>query len=426
MLDLLVTEPPEDADYRRGHKHPFLAAELIGCEAPQVLQAILDDPELISLCFSLLSAPSLNLTLAGYFSKLFHILTSKYFPRMLEVLCAEEHTLLSRLLAQVGARSIADCVLKVLTYEEGEVYVAERREIVERLVVQVGAGGEQGGSAVSILSECLQKSGELRAWKDIFAAVFSPSTLMSLLQNLSKDSLSSVRHSLTLLTLILSHPLCSELLCDALPQLAETLEGSIPVLEGLMEQGSIGETTVGSLPTVGEIRLTCVELLWGIYRADIKELEGVVGRSKLPRMATGLFFEHSWNSFLHQTYLQLVQSVLNCSEIQLKGLFLRSSGLAPRLIEWRTETTLNSGKSLRSGNMGHAIRIGQALSRALEASPDLRTAADIGPAWDSFVADVLNPILELENRSYGGSKPTDTIEDDSDDHIDIKEEANST
>lgn len=342
---------------------------------------------------------------------------------MLEVLCAEEHTLLSRLLAQVGARSIADCVLRLLAYEEGEAYVTERREIVDRLVAQVGEGGEQGGSAVFILSECLQKSGELRAWRDIFSAVFSPPTLMSLLQNLTKDSLSSVRHSLSLLTLLLSHPLCSELLGEALPQLAEMIEGSMHVLEGLMTKGDVGETTVGSLQTVGEVRLICVELLWGVYRGDIKELEGVVGRSKLPQMATELFFEHAWNSFLHQTYLQLIQSVLNSSDTEQKGLFLRNSGIIPRLLEWKTETTLDTGKSLRSGYMGHAIRIGQALARALEASPDLHTSADISSSWDSFVADVLNPILELENRSYGGSKPTDTLEDDSDDHMDIKEEA---
>jgi hypothetical protein len=422
LLGLLVVEPPEDADYRRGHKHPFLAAELIGCEAPQVLQSILEDPSLLSLCFSLLSSASLNLTLAGYFSKLFHILTSKHFPRILEALCAEEHIVLSRLLTHIGAKSVADCVLRVLTYEEGEAYVAERREIVERLVDLAGEGGNQGINAVSILSDCMQKSGELRAWKDIFSGLLSPITLVKLLQNLSKEASSAVRCSLTLLTILLSHPLFSELIGEGLPQLQETLEASIPTLESLMEKGDVVETSVGSMRSVGETRLLCVEMIWGVYRADLKGLEGVIGRSRLPALTTGLFFEYVWNSFLHQTYLQLIHSVLICSETEFKGQFLRNSGIIALLLEWKTEITLETGKTLRSGYMGHAIRIGQALARAFEASPDLRTAAELSPSWDSFVSDVLNPILELETRSYGGSKPTDTLEDDSDEHMDIKEE----
>lgn len=414
LLSLLVTEPPLDADHRRGHKHPFLAAELIGCEAPQLLQSLFEDPSLLSLFFSLLSSPSLNLTLAGYFSKLFHILTSRNSPRLLHILCDQENTYLNQLVQQVKAKSIADCVLRVLVYDDGEEYVQERREIVERLVEITAESSEQAVNSVAILSDCLQKSSEMRSWKAVFAPLFSTSTLMRLLESLSNPSPSA----LTLFTLVLGHPCFMELVGEGILQLEEMLEGSIHLFEAILEGKTTQDTAISSPNTVGEVRLKCLELLFTIFKADIQALEGVIARSRLPELATMMFFDYPWSSFLHQTYFQLIQSVVNCADSSVKGLFLRRSDIINRLLEWKTEAKLESGKSFRAGYMGHAIRLAQLLTKAFEASPDLQPTA----TWSLFLSETLNPLLELENRPYGGSKPTDTLEDDSDEQNDIKEE----
>lgn len=415
LLSLTVTEPPEDADHRRGHKHPFLAAELMGCEAPQLLQSIFEDPDLLALLFSLLSSPSLNLTLAGYFSKLFHSLASRNLPHLLALLCAQDHAYLEKLVHQVKARSVADCVLRVLLFDDAEEYVLERQGVVERLVGMVCEGGDQAVSAVSILGECLQKNTEMKNWKAVFSVLFSPVTLMRLIECFSSASASA----LCLFTLLLSHPLFLELVGEGLLQLEEMLEGSIHLLESLLEKE---EFALG----VGEARLKCVEMLIPVYKADLQALEGVVGRSRLPDLCTQLFFHYSQNSFLHQSYLQLLQSVLNCSDISQKRLFLQNSGLISRLLEWKTEEKLESGKVIRAGYVGHAIRLAQMVNKALEACAELQTSVESLSEWTSFVANTLNPILELESRPYGGSKPTDTLEDDSDEPNDIKEEVSPT
>ena len=418
LLSLLVTEPPADADHRRGHKHPFLAAELMGCEAPQLLQSIFEDPDLLALLFSLLSSPSLNLTLAGYFSKLFHILASRNCPRLLTILCAQDHIYLDQLVQQVRARSIADCVLRVLLYDDAEEYVQERQGLVERLVGMVCEGGDQAVHAVSILSECLQRNTEMKSWKVVFSLLFCPSTFMRLFECFAGPSASAF----SLLALLLGHPFFLELVGEGLLQLEEMLEGSVHLLESLLDLENTQEPSTG----VGEARLKCVEMLLAIYRADIQALEGVVGRSKLPDLCTQLFFHYPWNSFLHQTYLQLLQSVLNCPNVSQKSIFMQSSGLVSRLLEWKTEAKLESGRVVRAGYMGHAIRLAQLVNKALEASVDLQISAEMQLEWTSFVANTLSTVLELEGRPYGGSKPTDTLEDDSDEPNDIKEEVKST
>lgn len=415
LLSLLVTEPPLDADHRRGHKHPFLAAELIGCEAPQLLQSLFEDPSLLSLFFSLLSSPSLNLTLAGYFSKLFHILTSRNSPRLLHTLCNPDSPYLPQLIQQINAKSIADCVLRVLVYDDGEEFVQERRGIVEKLVEITAESSEKAVNSVGILSDCLQKSSEMKGWKAVFAPLFSIYTVNRLLEGLLSPSSSA----LSLLTLVLGHSCFTELVGEGILQLKERLEGSIPLLEAILEGKNTSETAIPSGNTVGEVRLKCLELLFTIFKADIQAFEGVIAQSRLPELATYMFFAYPWSSFLHQTYFQLIQSVLYCTDLDIKGVFLRKSDIVTRLLEWKTEVKLESGKSLRAGYMGHAIRIGQLLAKAFEASPDLQPTAT---TWSIFLSDTLNPLLELESRPYGGSKPTDTLEDDSDEQNDIKEE----
>lgn len=422
LIALLVTEPPPEADYRRGHKHPFLAAELIGCEAPQVLQTILVDPSLLSQCFSLLSTSPLNLTLAGYFSKLFHILSARNFPRLLEFLYTPEHLYLSQLVESVGSRSIADCVLRILTYDESDCYISERQAIVQQLVTFLGRGNDQSLNALNILTECLAKSSEMHTWKSLFGGLFASSTFMQLLQNLNSCPQTGISCSLALLTQLFTHPLFTELLGTEQVQLEEMVQGSVPVLEGLFAREETAETTVGTIPSLGDTRLKAVELLSALYKTDIRPLHSTFSQSKLPHFATTLFFTYSWNSFLHQTYLHLIQTVLSLTDLQEKTAFLRNSSLVPRLIEWKTEITLESGKQMRCGYLGHAIRLGQMLLKALESSAELREALEIGQPWDDFVSETLNPILERENKPYGGSKPMDTLEDDSDEHLDIKEE----
>jgi len=36
--------PPQGANHARGHKFPFVAAEIFGCEQPQILEKFFDAP----------------------------------------------------------------------------------------------------------------------------------------------------------------------------------------------------------------------------------------------------------------------------------------------------------------------------------------------------------------------------------------------
>lgn len=45
LIDLITMMPPENASHSRGHKHPFLAAEIFGCETPLIFEKFFEAPE---------------------------------------------------------------------------------------------------------------------------------------------------------------------------------------------------------------------------------------------------------------------------------------------------------------------------------------------------------------------------------------------
>jgi hypothetical protein len=44
LIDFLIVMPPQGANHARGHKFPFVAAEIFGCEQPQILEKFFDAP----------------------------------------------------------------------------------------------------------------------------------------------------------------------------------------------------------------------------------------------------------------------------------------------------------------------------------------------------------------------------------------------
>ena len=80
------------------------------------------------------------------------------------------------------------------------------------------------------------------------------------------------------------------------------------------------------------------------------------------------------------------------------------------------------GKDILSGSRGHAIKISEIISKAFEMSIDLESSLSPPETWAEFTKNTLNPLLDVEKRTYGGSKPTDTPEEDSDDQKEPKDD----
>ncbi|KAG1662996.1 hypothetical protein FOA52_000567 [Chlamydomonas sp. UWO 241] len=114
LLRYLV-EPPRDSDDQKMHKYPFASCEVLCCESDMVYNTLLDEPDLLSLLFSMLDAPPpLSCKAAGYFGRVVGTLLVRKADEMLAYLEKQGTELLEKLVAHIDTASIADVVKQLV------------------------------------------------------------------------------------------------------------------------------------------------------------------------------------------------------------------------------------------------------------------------------------------------------------------------
>ena len=237
-----------------------------------------------------------------------------------------------------------------------------------------------------------------------------------LLENVEQGKGAGVRGSLAVISALVGCQAFAEICADANLPLEAFLQAHISSIHSLLA------LPTPPPPLLGEPRLKCLELLISLYRLDNKPVHSLLSCSEVPQLTAALFFTYPWHSFLHQTYLQLVQSVLSSTDLTVKADFIKNSDLPSRLAACQGECQFAGGKLVRTGLFGHAIRLSQLLTKAIESTPELKPAIPQLQSWDSYVTDTLQSLLDTENRPYGGSRPTDSLDDSSDDQKEPKDD----
>lgn len=400
LLSLIVEEPPADADQRRGHKHPFVACEMLACESPVFLTRLVEDTAAMDYFFSLLSSEALNLTLAGYFSKVFGALLNRCPLKLLDYLFGE-HKALQDMLRQVQCKSVADALLRVLTVDE-DIYIPQRRLIIEALVDLISTENlAQLTNLTALLIDLNTRCEELKMWTGVISPLANPPILSKITAALGSEADLCVRAALALLNSLLSNQKYIELLDWTVLQ--ELVQASIPALETILSKPSSESlaTAFGQpIPCVGETKVRCLELISTLYRTG--KFGQFITASRLPELATALFMDFPWNSFLHQAFYQLVQTVMS-GDLQQQLQFLSQTHLPATLALLGLTDTLVSGTTVRKCALGYIIRIGQLLQKAGEAQ-EIAQSLESEVGWGEYVLKVLQPLLKVESTAIGAER----------------------
>lgn len=201
--------PPDDTDQKRAFKYPFVAAQLIGCEAPEIMERMLNEESLINLLFEPLNTDQhLNLTLAGYMSRAYTALLNRNHYDVLSYLY-ELHTYGTQILEHIYSRSIADFVEKLLSIEEHGCtnFVAELIKSVETLVEYISSEKEAEviSNASNILCNLLSRPSEVATWGMILSSLTSDDILEQLFLKLFDDNSYVTRAACNVLLAIIAN-----------------------------------------------------------------------------------------------------------------------------------------------------------------------------------------------------------------------------
>ena len=362
--------------------------------------------------FSLLYGETLNLTLAGYFSKAFGAFMNQCSLKLLEYLFGE-HKAMQGLLRHVQSRSIADALLRVLTVDD-DIYISQRCLVIEALVnLLSGDNCSLLTNLTGLLFDLNQRFSELKVWPMVVAPLATERMLGKVVTVMASEADLCVKSALCLLNSLLSNEKFTQLLDPAV--MHNLLQSTIPVLESVLTKPCTESlpTAFGQSATcLGEAKIRCLELITTLYR--IGKVGPVLTLSRLPELAISLFFEFPWNSFLHQACLQLVQAAMS-GDLNQQLLFLTQTDLPAKLATLGLTDTLASGKSVRKCALGYAIRMAQLIQKAASA-PEIALKLESCIEWSKYATEVLQPLLKVESTSIGEDRksfdetPSDTME----------------
>tara|TARA_B110000208_G_scaffold177057_1_gene223952 strand:- start:485 stop:2524 length:2040 start_codon:yes stop_codon:yes gene_type:complete len=130
MVKYVTISAAEGSPSKQMYKHPYMCAEVICCDIPE-LNAALVDPELpfLASLFAILDEPApIDCALAGYFCKIVMLLTRQKRAEMVAFLTAGGDALLAKFIAHIGSHSIAETLKCTLSVANAGAVAAESSE----------------------------------------------------------------------------------------------------------------------------------------------------------------------------------------------------------------------------------------------------------------------------------------------------------
>ena len=166
LISLITVFPPEDADHKRGHKHPFIASELFSCECWSILDTFFSDQHLLTQLFDFLRSDEINSTLAGYFSKLVLTLLGRKPFELFSFICTS--SIFFSIAKNLYSKSISDIAIKLLTIDnqssDPNFFIEVRERLLIEVVKQLHSENELSHYFVGVVvSEFIAKGAEINS-----------------------------------------------------------------------------------------------------------------------------------------------------------------------------------------------------------------------------------------------------------------------
>ncbi|OMJ91474.1 hypothetical protein SteCoe_5960 [Stentor coeruleus] len=425
LIQLITVFPPEDADHKRGHKHPFIASEIFSCESQHIFdQFFADDKMLLIEFFKFLKDDYINTTLAGYFSK-FAISLVHHNPSFV-IGFIEEHGYLQEIASKVWSKSIADLALKILTLEDldSNFCIEPRTKLLNMVISNFSSSNPLSNYfSAEILCELVLRYNEKNSWRELMILLASSDNIKLIIDAATSSDISQVTSGIRVLKAIISSASCDFLLrvnrgsneddsrviqeeTEEISDFCKQVIDSLTLLVRKLERPTsyfdscVKNTTIKIL---GDDRIKIVEFLHICMKIGIKAFElKIVSTNAIPSIIN-LFFDFDMNSIYHTLVEQVINSILilkGDNDCLLQALL--NSDLIDKII-------LNPQLK---GYSGHVIRIANLLNKSQYAQDVVRSKLSKDGRWAEFTRNYLEKRNEVEARKLGENKKIETPNDD--------------
>lgn len=415
LIQLITVFPPEEADHKRGHRHPFIASELFGCDSTHFYnQFFTDDKELLTVFFKFLDNSGINPTLAGYFSKYSISLIIRNPSFVVSFL--HEHEYIKQIADNVYSKSISDLAIRILSLESSELnFCYEPRAKLLSCVISNFSSFDPLllYFSAEILCELLSRSSDTNSWRELVTLMTSSDHANIIIEAATSTDPRKSCAGIRVLNAIISSTSCDfvlranqsqneddsivlqepevtnfcKLVSDSIYLLVERLKRPTKYLKSPLKN-----TTIGIL---GEDRLKIVEFLHSCIKFGSRVFEQKIISSQTISCIVDLFFNFEMNSIYHTLAEQIFNSIL-----KFKG---ENDCLLIALLESNLVNNIMKNPGVK-GYSGHATKIANLLIKTQKNQEDIKNKLESIEGWGQFVSGYLKVRNEVEVLSLGENK----------------------
>lgn len=420
LFEYITIEANEESDPKRRFKYPFLACEILCSEIWTITESIYRDESLLDVLFAYLDQPPpLSPLLASYTSRVAQALLSRRTSETLAYIRKREG-LISKFISHLANGSIVELLLKIIGSEEspegsGIIQWLCTTELVPSLLSKFDPELEDDvhESAGQTLADIITISSHMPSsplLDQLESEVFVNQLFTYVLSGSNSVLLNGLSVVIELLRRYARDITEETATLEALPTLLAVSVAKLEQFDTFLRTPMPADmvTTVGQLNPLGFYRLKVVDFYLSLLRTRYRSIDEQFAKQGTLKIILDLFFTYRWNNFLHSIVEQIILTILESQNDDLKHEMLVNAGLLDRIVEANklniTESTTRP-RNARLGYMGFLTTISLSIAAAASSNPRIEELIEQHTEWKNYYNTSLTEIRTIMTKPLGGHRP---------------------
>jgi len=401
MINYITIDPTDLSNSKACYKYPFVVNELFSLECVELLDTFFNEPKLLEQIFNFLETPSLNLLLAGYFSRVIQCLLSRNSYELLSFLY-EGHQHGKKLLNHLYSKSICELVEKILCCEDhgNPAYKNELLSTIDQILNIISPSSlPETSTNASILLKNLLSSKQMNSNFHEISSYLSNNVqaIRSIFEMLFQDNIIVSRSAAVVIEALVNQIACDDDMeghTGISPLISYIVLNLDKFKESLSKENGVKVNTTykTTITSVGENKLKVIEIIISLIKLAHEDLLDSIAESSILESITSLFINHPWNSILHNLYEKLIQCIFSSNHETLRQAIFTKAKVPQTLI------SLSEKKyegNFRLGILGYVTRLANLINSNLKDNEDIE-------GWTDFMKTYISYRNETESKVLGG------------------------
>ncbi|XP_014227511.1 serine/threonine-protein phosphatase 6 regulatory subunit 3 [Trichogramma pretiosum] len=458
LVDLITIEPSTDLEERKRYKYSNIACELLTCDSPPLTKKLAGNDVLLAKLYSFIDREEpLNPLLASFFSKTLHALLRQpsdqdwfsYQFVCLQVLesLKNRKNCVDLLLQHLGTSAIMDLILILLTKIEGSemrqnIFTwLDDQNLIQRLIKLLSptSDPEKHTNASQLLCDIIRHS-RMEMEKQptlILQTLQSEETIRLILDTILVEEKveTSIVGGIRVLNNILGQkkekdtettdgygsPFNNHVEDEEREKFIPVIIPYISRLNNLLIDPPVKasvKTTAGLVEKpFGMTRLYILKLYVNLLSTQNLDILTAFAELNTFSILLDLFFEFSWNNFLHSQVQKCLSLALKCSSSDVNAKLFDNIFIKARCIE-RLLEVWDEDYNKRKDNKGHLVVIANDILIKCSEDDDFNSflkknlSEPVFSKWEDFVSTKLHDTNENQKMSLGSPKLTESSGDE--------------